>query len=118
MFSYESLIVYQKAFAVNKEIYKSLKLNKSIPSYMKNQLGRSSLSVMLNIAEGTAKTSIKDRRNFLVIARGSAFESASLIKFLCMENDIDETIGKNLHTSLEEVSKMLYAMIKNLSEQK
>jgi four helix bundle protein len=112
MLSYESLIVYQKAFAVNKEIYRMLKQNKSIPSYMKNQLGRASLSVMLNIAEGTAKVSIKDRNNFWVIARGSAFESASLIKFLVSEEEIQEGIAGSLYHSLEEISKMLYAMIK------
>ncbi len=112
MLSYESLIVYQKAFSLNQEIYKFLKQNKVIPGYMKNQLGRASLSIMLNIAEGSAKISTKDRRNFWVIARGSAFETASLVKFLSSENKIAEGSAKNIYSSLEEISKMLYAMTK------
>jgi four helix bundle protein len=116
MLFYESLTVYQKAFAVNKEIYKFLKKNKSIPPYIKNQLGRASLSVMLNITEGTAETSSKDRRNFYVIARGSAFESASFIKFLASEKEIPEETAGIIYRSFEEISKMLFTMIKNLSK--
>jgi four helix bundle protein len=106
--------VYQKAFSTNRKIYNFLKQNKSIPPYMKSQLGRASLSVMLNIAEGTAKTSTKERRNFYIIARGSAFESASLVKFLVGEKEISEEESNEVYSAFEEVSKMLYSMIKNL----
>ena len=82
---------------------------------MKNQLGRACLSVMLNIAEGTAKTSSKERRNFYIIARGSVFESASLIKFLASEKEISEGTARIIFCSFEEISKMLFAMIKNLT---
>jgi four helix bundle protein len=116
MLYYESLAVYKKAFAVNSQIYQFLKRNKNIPPYMKNQLGRASLSVMLNIAEGTAKTSSRDRRNFYTTARGSAFESASIINFLTSEEEISEEEAKIIYGSFEEVSKMLFAMIKNLNE--
>jgi four helix bundle protein len=78
MFYYESMSVYQKSFLVNQKIYHFLKQNKTIPPYMKNQLGRASLSVLLNIAEGTAKISIKDKRNFYVTARGSVFDALHL----------------------------------------
>jgi four helix bundle protein len=83
---------------------------------MKNQLGGSSLSIMLNIAEGTAKTSSKERRNFYVIARGSAFESASLIKFLAFEKEIPEETAITTYQTFEEISKMLFAMIKSLTK--
>lgn len=65
MLYYETLQVYQKSFAINKEVYRFLKNNPLIPSYMKNQLGRSSVSIILNIAEGTTKTSAKERKIFL-----------------------------------------------------
>ena len=116
MLFYESLTVYKKSFLINKEIYKFLKQNKSIPSYMKNQLGRAWLSIMLNIAEGTAKSSSKDKRNFFTTARGSTFECASLIKFLASENEIPEELATSSYSSFEEISKMLFAMIKNLNK--
>jgi four helix bundle protein len=70
MFPYENLEVYKKAFFANQKIYRFLKGNKAIPGYGKDQLGRASLSIMLNIAEGSAKFSNKERRNFYATARG------------------------------------------------
>ncbi len=113
MLYFESLNVYQKAFAVNKEVYKFLKYNKSIPSYLKNQLGRASMSILLNIAEGSAKSSYKDRRNFLVIARGSTFECAAIVRFLASEEEIQAEASSRYYQYYEELSKMLYVMIKN-----
>ena len=116
MFPYESLEVYKKAFAINKTIYQFLKIQKAMQPYIKNQLGRASLSIMLNIAEGSAKFSNKDRRNFFVIARGSTFECASLIGFLSSENEINDELKNTLYSGFEEISKMLYTMIKNLEQ--
>jgi four helix bundle protein len=69
---------------------------------------------MLNIAEGSAKMSNRDRRNFYITARGSAFECASLIGFLNEESEIADDLKAELYSSFEEILKMLFAMIKNL----
>jgi four helix bundle protein len=37
---------------------------------------------MLNIAEGTSRFSNKDRKNFFVIVRGSAFECVAILEYL------------------------------------
>ena len=42
-----------------------------LPRYLKDQLNRASLSVCLNLAEGSGKTSIKDRKRFYEIALAS-----------------------------------------------
>lgn len=117
MFTYQNLEVYKKSFLINKIVYNLIKGNPQIPSYFKNQLGRASLSVQLNIAEGSAKVSHKDRKNFYVIARGSAFECASIIQFLGSENEISLDLVEKLNSGLEEISKMLYAMIRNLEKE-
>ncbi|HYD22428.1 MAG TPA: four helix bundle protein [Flavipsychrobacter sp.] len=88
MFPYEKLEVYKIAFNTNRAIYRYLKNNKSIPGYAKNQLGRAALSIMLNIAEGSAKFSSKERKTFYTTACRSVFECASLVSFLAIENDI------------------------------
>jgi four helix bundle protein len=82
MFPYQKLEVYKKAFLLNKSVYTLIKGNSSIPTYVKNQLGRASLSIVLNIAEGSAKLTNRDRKSFFVIARGSTFECAAIIDIL------------------------------------
>lgn len=116
MFPYENLEVYKKAFAANQIVYRFLKTNKTIPGYAKDQLGRASLSIMLNIAEGSGKFTNKDRRNFYVTARGSAFECASLATFLHKEDELPNELASNLLANYEEISRMLFTMIKNLEE--
>jgi hypothetical protein len=78
MFTFENLEVYKKAFAQNQKVYRLLEKDTSLPRYMKDQLGRASLSIQLNIAEGSGRFAKRDRRNFFVVARSSALECASL----------------------------------------
>ena len=114
MFSYENLEVYKKAYNTNLIVYRLLKKNKNIEFYARNQFSRACLSIVLNIAEGSAKYSDKDRKNFFIIARGSAFECSSLICLLYEEGEIDQASKEKLYNSFEEISKILYVMIRNL----
>jgi len=116
MFPYQNLKVYEKAFLLNKSIYKLIKSNSTLPIYIKNQLGRASLSIVLNIAEGSAKVTNRDIRSFFVIARGSAFECAAIIDILHSEAEISAEFKSELDAGFEEISKMLYAMIRNLEK--
>jgi four helix bundle protein len=70
---------------------------------------------MLNIAEGSSRFSKADRRNFFVIARGSAFECVAIFDFLQDEKLLDKEMYDQYYRQTEELSKMLFAMIKNLS---
>lgn len=78
MFDFEKLEVYKKAKAFNKDVLTLMKNTKSIDVVTKNQLRRASLSIVLNIAEGTSRFSKPDKRNFYVISRGSAFECVAI----------------------------------------
>ncbi len=82
--------------------------------HINDQLKRASFSIMLNIAEGSSRFSNKDRKNFLVIARGSAFECSAIFDFLYDNKLISEVEFKNSNDNLEEISKMLFALIKGL----
>ena len=55
MFDFEKLEVYKKSKELNKEILKFLKDNKNIDSFLKDQLRRASISIVINIAEGSGK---------------------------------------------------------------
>ena len=70
---------------------------------------------MLNIAEGSSRFSKPDRRNFFVISRGSAFECAAVFDFLKDETILTEEDFTQFYSKADELSRMLYKMIGNLS---
>lgn len=80
-----------------------------------DQLRRASFSIMLNIAEGTSRFSNKDRKNFFVIARGSAFECVAILEYLQDTKEITQQVFIEKEHTLEEISKMLFGLIKNLN---
>lgn len=90
MFEFEKLSVYEKAKKLNKSV--SIFLDKSlVDTVSKNQLRRASFSIMLNIAEGSGRSTNRDKRNFLVISRGSVFECVAIFDYLKDLNQIDKT---------------------------
>ena len=114
MFDFEKLDVYSKAKIFNIEIHRLLIKAKLDPA-ARNQLRRASLSIALNIAEGSGRNSKADKRNFMVIARGSVFECVAILDILKDEQTISLEDFKHYYPLAEELSKMLYAMIQKLS---
>jgi four helix bundle protein len=78
MFDFKKLLVYQKAKSFHCEC-KGIAAQKGIERYIKDQLGRASFSVVLNIAEGSGKFSKPDRRNYFLTARGSVHECVAAL---------------------------------------
>ena len=114
MFDFENLEVYKKAKAFNAIIRKTILMPGSLDAATKNQLRRASLSVVLNIAEGTSRFSKPDRRNFCIIARGSVFECVAIFDVLKDDDQLSIDLFTSLYSQSEEISKMLFAMIRNL----
>jgi len=115
MFDFEKLEVYAKAKIFNKSILAFLDESK-IEKITLNQLKRAALSILLNIAEGSGRFSTKDKRNFYVIARGSAFECVAICDYLKDINMIHSGNYNQFYSALEEISKMLFALIKSLED--
>ena len=114
MFEFRNLEVYQKSKRFHllcSEYLHDAKLDK----YVKDQLGRASFSVPLNIAEGSGKFSKPDRRNFFVISRASLFECVAIVDILKDKGDISEIQSQAITMRADELSRILFAMIKNLS---
>ena len=111
MFDFEKLEVYKKAKELNKEILKFLKKNKQIDSYLRDQLRRASISMVINIAEGSGKFSKADKKNFYTTARGSIYECVSLFEIILEENQINKEKFYCFYQKLEIISKMLLGLI-------
>ena len=114
MFDFQKLEVYIKA----REFHISCKaiLSKTkYERYVKDQLSRASYSVVLNIAEGSAKQTKPDRKNFFTTSRGSVFECVAILDILYHENNISENDFIHSLKLADEISRILFTMIKNLN---
>jgi four helix bundle protein len=71
----------------------------------KDQFKRASLSILLNIAEGSGKPTEKDRRRFYSISMGSLRETQSLL--MIAEN------SQGLQKQADQLGGSLYKLIQN-----
>ncbi len=110
-FDFHNLDVYAKAKEFNKEILRFLRESKGIDSYIRDQLKRASISIVINIAEGSGKFSKADKRNFYTIARGSVYECVSLIELVADEGNISKERYDDFYQKYETLSKMLLGLI-------
>lgn len=111
MFDFENLEVYKKSKDLNKEVLKFLKDNNRLDSYLRDQIKRASISIVINIAEGSGKFSKADKRNFYTISRGSVYECVSLFELVLDENQIDNNDFDYFKDKYETISKMLLGLI-------
>ncbi len=110
MFDHEKLDVYRLSLKFTSWAYLLCKNLKGSERFIRDQMLRASQSIPQNIAEGNGKRSGPDRRRFFEIARGSAFECASILDILLVcgihsENEVSS--GKEL---LFRIAAMLSKM--------
>lgn len=117
MKDFRKLIVWQKGMEI---VLSTYELSKQLPTEEKfslvSQMTRAAISIPSNIAEGSGRTSDKEKGRFAEIALGSAFELEThllIIKELkiASENDCD-TIIENLH----EEQRMINALIRTYAK--
>lgn len=114
MFDFEKLLVYQKAKRYYHNIQSQVLCNKEIDPILRNQLRRSSSSIVLNIAEGSSRFSNADKRNFYIIARGSVFETVATLDLMKEEKKITAELYHSLYSPATELSRILYTLIGKL----
>src|ERR1700730_9813878 len=113
-FDHENLDVYREAIAFCGWVGKFL-ATISAKAAAKDQLGRASTSIPLNIAEGHGKFSASNRARFLEIARGSALECAACLDVLVAREF--STTGQIAapKESLVRIVQMLVGLLKKFS---
>ena len=103
MFDFQNLVVYKKAKEFHIECKGIINRN-SFESYTKHQLGRASLSVALNIAEGAGKFSKADRRHFFITARASVYECVAIMDILHDQKLIERNECERILILADELS--------------
>jgi len=80
------------------QFYKNSK-NLYIKEPLRNQFQRATLSIVLNLAEGSAKTSSKERRKYYRISLGSLRETQTILDLIDHKKLIKEadTLGAFLY---------------------
>ncbi len=112
-FDFEKLEVYKKAKVLSRGILDLTRRNNNVDPYLRDQLKRASMSVVINIAEGSGRFTKKDKKNFYTIARGSVYECASLLEIIKDDGKMSEQEYKDLYSKYEEISKMLLGLIRS-----
>ena len=81
IFDFEKLDVWHRAMELAEVIYQA---TRTFPSHeqfgLTSQLRRAAVSIPVNIAEGKGRQSRKEYTQFLYTARGSLYETATLLK--------------------------------------
>ncbi|MCK4665518.1 four helix bundle protein [Candidatus Dependentiae bacterium] len=78
---------------------------------LRDQLKRAVLSISTNIAEGIGREKTGEKKHFLGYAKGSVFETVSLIMVMKRKKLCSERSFTKIYSLCEEISKMLFSMI-------
>ena len=111
-FNHEKLEVYQVSIKLLSAVFGTIEKMPSGFAVMTDQLKRASLSIPLNIAEGNAKFSLKERARFFKIARASANECAAVFDAGNVLQIIDERTCQQSKSLLDRIVCMLSKMSK------
>jgi four helix bundle protein len=105
---FEDLVAWQKARELAGEVYRITRLGDFAKDYgLCDQIRRSSVSIMSNIAEGFDRAGRAEFHQFLVIAKGSAAEVRSQLYVAKDVGYIDNDTFLRLKTIAEETSKII-----------
>ncbi len=115
MFDFEKLDVYQVVKANNTKVLRFIFSQSEMDSYIRDQWKRSSLNIILNLAEGTGRMTTNDKRLYLTNARSSVFESVAVLETVKELGLIEENKFKEFYDGYEQISKMLLGMIRSYS---
>ena len=113
--NYKELKVWQKAYQLCLEIYKiTAKMPKEERFGLTSQIRRAAVSVPSNIAEGYGRKTTPDYIRSLYIAYGSNCELETQVMLTGDIGFIDCSLLKGIQEGIQEVERMLKALIKSL----
>lgn len=113
MFDFEKLEVYQVIKKHNVKVQNYLLSKPAIDEYIMAEWKKTSLNILLNLAEGTGKMNDAEKREYLVLSRGCVFESVALIDLLKGMGALSEELYKEFYDGYEQASKMLLGMYRS-----
>lgn len=119
-FSFENLDVWQKAIEFADMVISSIDNIQVDRKHYRliEQIEASSASIAMNIAEGKGRFSKKEFIQFLYIARGSLFETITLLTLFNKRGWIDYNQFCKFRNEGDKIGKMLSSLISALKNQR
>ena len=116
--SYRDLIAWQKAIAFVTDLYRVTRDFPKDELYgLTSQLRRAAVSIPSNIAEGQARLSKLEFKNFLSHARGSLVEVETQLEIAKNLEYLKEDVSKNLAIKLTELARILNGLLESIRSQ-
>ena len=117
LFEFQNWDVYQRSIKMVTQCRSISNQNKAIGiKGFNDQLTRASLSIPLNIAEGISRFGVKEKLNFLRVAKGSVFECVACLDVLFDLECLEISEYRKLVKELSEIGKMLSGLIRAVKE--
>ncbi|MCX5814238.1 MAG: four helix bundle protein [Proteobacteria bacterium] len=115
-FSFEDLEVWQKAVDFSLRVINIIENLQTERKHYRliEQLESASTSIALNIAEGKGRYSKKEFVQFLYIARGSLFETITLLIIFYKNAWINENQLTELKKLGNQIGKMIFSLISSI----
>ena len=115
-FAFEKLKVYQRALDFAVAIINIIDEIETPRKHFRliEQLESSCTSVALNISEGKGRFSKKEFKHFLYIARGSLYETVTMLQIFRIKKWLGEAYYEKLYHEAEEISKMISGLISSI----
>jgi four helix bundle protein len=114
---FEDLVVWKNAMELTDFIYKLTNGYKFKKDYdLVDQIRRSSVSIVSNIAEGFERGTKHEFINYLFIAKGSCGETRSQVYIAYNQGYINKEEFESAISLCKRTSSLLYALIKSVKE--
>lgn len=117
--SYKDLVVWQKSIEFASSV---IDLSEQLETERKHfrlveQLEAAATSIPMNIAEGKGRFSKKEFSHFLMIARGSLYETMTLLEIFLLRKWISQENFEALQNQADHIAKMLNTLNRTLISQ-
>jgi four helix bundle protein len=117
--SYRDLVVWKKAMALVLDVYRSTQTFPRTETYgLVSQLRRAVISIPSNIAEGQARLSTGEFRQFPGNARGSRMEVETQVLLARELGYLDRDESEDLLSTTTEIGRILNGLLNSLPNRK
>ncbi|MBN1592882.1 MAG: four helix bundle protein [Candidatus Coatesbacteria bacterium] len=114
---FEDIEAWQRARQLTREIYRITSEGDCTRDYcLRDQLRRSAVSIMSNIAEGFERGGNREFVQFLAVAKGSCGELRSQLYIALDQGYIDEQQFNEMSSGAIDIARMVSGLIRYLKE--